>query len=88
MIRCVSALFSSTRESNKHERSVVARAPGRSIHYLPIAPFPCAFGIMTQQPSWLDGLNAQQRAAATHGDGPVLVVAAPEAGKRERLPVV
>ncbi|MCK5584517.1 UvrD-helicase domain-containing protein, partial [Candidatus Bipolaricaulota bacterium] len=35
--------------------------------------------------SWLDELNSQQRAAVTHGDGPLLVVAGAGTGKTKTL---
>ena len=35
--------------------------------------------------SWLDELNPQQRAAVTHGDGPLLVVAGAGTGKTKTL---
>ena len=37
------------------------------------------------EPSWLDELNPQQRAAVTHGDGPLLVVAGAGTGKTKTL---
>ncbi|MBI5685543.1 MAG: ATP-dependent helicase [Verrucomicrobia bacterium] len=36
-------------------------------------------------PAWLDELNPQQRAAATHGDGPLLVIAGAGTGKTKTL---
>jgi len=38
-----------------------------------------------QDLSWLDDLNAEQRAAVTHGDGPLLVVAGAGTGKTKTL---
>jgi len=38
-----------------------------------------------QDLSWLDDLNAEQRAAVTHGDGPILVVAGAGTGKTKTL---
>ncbi len=37
------------------------------------------------EPSWLDELNPQQRAAVTHSDGPLLVVAGAGTGKTKTL---
>ena len=36
-------------------------------------------------PVWLDELNPQQRAAATHGDGPLLIIAGAGTGKTKTL---
>jgi len=36
-------------------------------------------------PAWLDELNPQQRAAATHGDGPLLIIAGAGTGKTKTL---
>ncbi len=35
--------------------------------------------------AWLDELNPQQRAAAAHGDGPLLIIAGAGAGKTKTL---
>ena len=36
-------------------------------------------------PAWLNELNPQQRAAATHGDGPLLIIAGAGTGKTKTL---
>jgi len=41
--------------------------------------------VREDEQAWLDDLNPQQRAAATHGDGPLLVVAGAGSGKTKTL---
>ncbi|MCX6908039.1 MAG: ATP-dependent helicase [Verrucomicrobia bacterium] len=40
---------------------------------------------MKSEPDWLSELNPQQRAAATHGDGPLLIIAGAGTGKTKTL---
>ncbi|MBM3313972.1 ATP-dependent helicase, partial [candidate division WOR-3 bacterium] len=41
--------------------------------------------LMAELPAWLSGLNPQQLAAVTHGDGPLLIIAGAGTGKTNTL---